>query len=94
MEYYHCSYEQLLQEVRRRGYTPTGTADQLSEALEEDDATRGTAATTLTTQPMGYLVPQLLDVPPHAELEQFARAGSLINQRACHDPPPPHPPIP
>ncbi|KAF2847840.1 hypothetical protein T440DRAFT_500821 [Plenodomus tracheiphilus IPT5] len=84
MDYYHCSSEDLHQEIRRRGHSPTGTIDALSEGLQADDESRGTHATTVTTENVGYLVTQFLDLPSTPGYEQLARAGSLINQKIVY----------
>jgi hypothetical protein len=48
-DYYHCTSQELWQEVKRRGYSPLGGHDELSEGLTRDDHVRGTGATTVTT---------------------------------------------
>jgi len=50
MDYYFCATEDLRQEFSRRGFFafPAGP-DELSEQLRNDDETRGTDATTITT---------------------------------------------
>ncbi|KAH9873433.1 hypothetical protein IAQ61_004056 [Plenodomus lingam] len=75
---------ELQQELRRRGCIPEGTIDELSEGLQEDDESRGSCATTVTTEDVGYYIPQSLNLPRPAEFEQLALVGSLINQRIIY----------
>lgn len=49
-DYYHCTPQELWQEVERRGYRPLGSHDELSEGLTRDDHVRGTGATTVATE--------------------------------------------
>lgn len=49
MDYYQCPNEKLREEISRRGYTPIGSQDHLSEGLKKDDDSRGTDATTIET---------------------------------------------
>lgn len=51
MDYYHCSNEALRQERRRRALESYVGHDELSEILQEDNAARGSEATTVVTEP-------------------------------------------
>lgn len=59
MDYYFCATEDLRQEFSRRGFFafPAGP-DELSEQLRNDDETRGTDATTITTVDSAQFTPK------------------------------------
>jgi hypothetical protein len=50
MNYYRCSTNEIHIEIQRRGYNVSGSRDQLSEILANDDNNRGTEATTVATR--------------------------------------------
>lgn len=80
MAYYSCPIEGLYNEIRRRGFVPSGTPDQLSEGLKKDEETRGAEATTIRTENLGLFVPRELNVARTAEFGHTAPAGSLVNE--------------
>lgn len=83
MDYYACQIGELRQETRRRGYTPLGTGDELSEGLKRDDEQRGADATTVKTEEPGQFIPQGLNQSRTAEFGQSAPAGLLANESVC-----------
>ena len=80
MDYYSCRIEELHKEIRRRGYTPFGTNDQLSESLTKDDDARGTDATTVSTETTGNLVPRGPNIARTAEFRDSVPASFLANE--------------
>lgn len=87
MDYYHCSIEELHQELQRRNYMPVGNRDQLSESLRADDDLRGSEATTVKTdQPISF-APRDVNLMRTAEFGQSVPATQLIDQStgSCDD---------
>lgn len=80
MNYYHCSIEELLHELRRRGYKPYGARDELGEALQKDDENRGVEATMVTTKVLGSYVPRAVNMSRTAEFGETVLATSLVNE--------------
>lgn len=82
MDYYECSKEAMRQELQRRGLTPQGNCDQLSEDLQADDDARGSEATTIITE--AHMAVELHDT----DLKQPTGSGKtvpaedLVNQSA------------
>lgn len=72
MDYYRCPNAELIQEVTRRGYTPRGNQDELSEGLQQDDDMRGSEATTINTLAKQF-------VPPKVNLLWTAQFGTTIH---------------
>lgn len=82
MDYYHCSIQELHQELQRRNYTSIGTRDQLSELLQADDNVRGSEATTITTDSPTVHTPCEVNLMRVAEFGQAVLATQLVNQSA------------
>ncbi|KAF2728922.1 hypothetical protein EJ04DRAFT_448355 [Polyplosphaeria fusca] len=61
MTYYHCTTDDLRQEIRRRGYIALSSHDVLAEWLQNDDEDRATEATTVAnlSQPASSKVKRL-----------------------------------
>ena len=83
MDYYSCQIEELRKEIQRRGYTPYGTGDQLSESLTKDDDTRGADATTVKTEDPDQVIPRELNSLRMTKFGQSAPAALLVNESAC-----------
>jgi hypothetical protein len=85
MAYYGCSTEELYHELRRRGYAVNGSHDHLSEALDMDDRSRGTEATTVATIGICLSVPREVDLLRTSEFGPTAPVGLLVNEsRSWH----------
>jgi hypothetical protein len=80
MAYYGCSTEELYHELQRRGYAIKGSHDHLSEALDRDDRSRGTEATTIATAEMCLNVSRELDLLRTSEFGPTASVGLLVNE--------------
>jgi hypothetical protein len=79
MNYYRCSTNDIHIEIQRRGYNVSGSRDQLSEILANDDNNRETEATTVATT-VGISLPRELNLIRIGELGQTAPAVRLVNE--------------
>lgn len=80
MNYYQCSTKEIHIEILRRGYTVSGSRDELSEMLTNDDNSRGTEATTVATKRGGTSLPRDLNLRTTSELGQIIPAVRLVNE--------------
>jgi hypothetical protein len=80
MAYYGCSTEELYHELQRHGYAVNESRDHLSEALDWDDRSRGTEATTVATIGICLSVPRDLDLLRTSEFGPTAPVGLLVNE--------------
>ncbi|KAF2001278.1 hypothetical protein P154DRAFT_433400, partial [Amniculicola lignicola CBS 123094] len=55
--YYNCPIDELRRELQRRGLSPVGSRDSLSETLLQDDERRGVAAVSVSTTGKVYKYP-------------------------------------
>ncbi|CAO2657066.1 Nn.00g058690.m01.CDS01 [Neocucurbitaria sp. VM-36] len=84
MNYYSCQIEEIHKEIRRRGYIPFGTNDQLSESLTRDDDARETDATTVYTKNIGDFVPRELNLLRTAEFGESVLPSLLANEKIIY----------
>ncbi|KAL6702954.1 hypothetical protein ACN47E_000796 [Coniothyrium glycines] len=84
MDYYQCCTADLQQEVGRRGYTLSGSSDQLSESLKKDDEARGSLATTVVTDNESQFVPREVNLARSAEYGTGVPAGVLVGEKIIY----------
>ena len=82
MDYYHCSLQELHEELQRRHYAPFGSRDQLSEGLRADDEVRGSEATTVKTEYPTAFAPREINLMRTVEFGQTVPTVQMVNQSA------------
>ncbi|KAJ4288156.1 hypothetical protein N0V90_012173 [Kalmusia sp. IMI 367209] len=83
MEYYACAQGDLQRELSRRGHSPDGNHDRLSERLKYDDSERGSEATTVQNAPL-TAIPELMRWKEDPVFGKTAQANLLVGERIVY----------